>query len=192
MTLFSSDRERRLWLWTGVVLVAIYSTLGLARRLADTLGDNAAIGVWLFLACCFLVLAMVITQGLSRRPRGGEILVALGVVAAYLLVFVRMSVPTERSHLIEYGAVALLMHEALRERAANRPDVGPQDGRVRAPALMAILLASTAGVVDECIQWFVPGRVFDPIDIVFNVMAAVMAVSASVALRWASSTWRKI
>ena len=35
MDLFTSDRERRLWLWTLAVLVAIYSTLGLARALVE-------------------------------------------------------------------------------------------------------------------------------------------------------------
>ena len=39
MDLFTSDRERRLWLWTLAVLVAIYSTLGLARALVEGLRE---------------------------------------------------------------------------------------------------------------------------------------------------------
>ncbi len=38
------------------------------------------------------------------------------------------------------------------------------------------------GLIDELIQWFLPNRVFDPIDIVFNTAAAVLAVSAAVLL----------
>jgi hypothetical protein len=101
MSLFTSDRERRLWLWTLAVVVAIYSTLGLARTLAVALGDSDLVGVGLFLLGCLLVMASVVTQGLKTRPSGAEIGVALGVAAAYLLVFVRMAIPTERSHLIE-------------------------------------------------------------------------------------------
>jgi len=41
------------------------------------------------------------------------------------------------------------------------------------------------GVLDECIQAFLPNRVFDPLDILFNALAAVMAVVASAALTWA-------
>lgn len=33
--------------------------------------------------------------------------------------------------------------------------------------------------------WFLPGRVFDVRDILFNVLAAIMAVAASATLRWA-------
>ena len=181
MPSFSSDRERRLWIWTGVVVVAIYSTLGLARQLADLLGSDF-FGVWLFLAGCILVLLTAVTQGLRVRPSGIEIAVGLGVAAAYLLVFVRMAIPTERSHLVEYGVVAVLAYEALRERAG-------QGRRVPVPALLAILLTSLIGTLDEGIQWLLPSRTLDPVDILFNVLAAVMAVTASAALgaarRWA-------
>ena len=177
MPAFTSARERLLWLCTLAVMGAIYSTLGLARKLAAQLG-NDFVSVWLFLLCCLLVLAMVVTQGLKTRPSGAEIGVALGVAAAYLLVFVRMAIPTERSHLIEYGVVAILVHEAVTERAR-------QGRRVPVPALLAIVITVLLGVLDECIQLFLPSRTFDPQDILFNVLAAVMAVVASVALRWA-------
>lgn len=175
MSLFSSDRERRLWIWTAVVVAAIYSTLGLAPTLTDKLG-NDFFSVWLFLLGCILVLLTVITQGLRVRPGGAEVAVALGVAAAYLLIIVRMSVPTERSHLVEYGVVAVFIHEALRERAG-------QGRRVPVPGLLAIVAASLVGLIDEGIQKLIPSRVFDPVDILFNVLAAVMAVGASVALR---------
>ena len=175
MSPFSSDRERRLWIWTAVVVAAIYSTLGLARTLVEHLG-NDFVSVWLFLLGCVLVLLTVVTQGLKVRPGGAEIAVALGVAAAYLLILVRMSVPTERSHLVEYGVVAVFIHEALTERRR-------QGRRVPVPALLAIVAASLVGLVDEGIQKLIPSRVFDPVDILFNVLAAVMAVTASVALR---------
>ncbi len=44
MALFSSDRERRLWLWTLAVVMAIYSTLGLARTLAEALREHGLLG----------------------------------------------------------------------------------------------------------------------------------------------------
>ena len=174
---FTSDRERRLWAWTLAVVAAIYSTLGLARTLAAALGDSS-LGAALFMLCCLLVLAAVVTQGLRTRPGGAEIGVALGVAAAYILLFVRMAIPTERSHLIEYGVVALFVHEALTERASH-------GRRVPAPALLAVLATALAGVLDECIQLFLPSRVFDPLDMLFNVLAAAMAVTASISLRWA-------
>jgi len=174
---FSSDQERRLWLWAVAVVVAIYSTLGPARTLAVALRDNG-LDVGLFILGCLLVLAAVVTQGLKTRPGGVEIAVALGVTAVYLMVFVRIAILTERSHLIEYGVVAIFIYEALAERAS-------QGRRVPVPALLAVLATSLVGVFDECIQAFLPSRVFDAQDILFNVLAAVMAVGTSVALDWA-------
>lgn len=175
---FASARERRLWAWTLAVVLAIYSTLGLARTLADTLVGSDLIGAGFFLTGCLLVLATVVTQGLQVRPSGLEVAVALGVAVAYFMVFVRMAIPTERSHIIEYGVVAVFIHEALTERAGH-------GRRVPVPALLAVLSASLIGAIDESIQLFIPSRVFDTEDILFNALAAVMAISASVALAWA-------
>ena len=146
MSFFSSRRERRLWIWTAVIVAAIYSTLGLARTLDRATWATTSSPSGCSCSAAFWSWLTVITQGLKVRPGGAEIAVALGVAAAYLLVLVRMSVPTERSHLVEYGVVAVFIHEALTERAAIR------GRRVPAPALLAIVAASLVGLVDEGIQ----------------------------------------
>ena len=185
MTLFSSRRERRLWLWVLAVMAAIYATLGLAQTLAETLRERGLldVSIGLFLLCMFLVAATVLTQGLKVRPGGAEVAVIISVATAYLLVFTRMTVPTERSHLIEYGVVGILIFEALTERASH-------GRRVPLPPLLAVLATAALGVLDEGIQAILPNRVFDPVDILFNTLAGTMAVAASVALAWARRwTW---
>lgn len=177
MYLFSPDRERRLWLWTLAVVAAIYFTLGLTRSLAEALRDSNLLGV-IFVLGLLLVGATILTHGLKARPGGIEIVVVLGITAVYLLVFMRMANPEERTNLIEYGVVAVLIYEALSERSKN--------GRhVPAPALLAILATAAQGDIDEIIQAFLPVRVFDPQDILFKVLAGRMAVGASVTLSWA-------
>ena len=185
MVIFSSARERRLWLWTLAVVVAIYSTLGISRTLAEYLREHGlleAASFVLFLLGMLLVGATIVTQGVKARPGGAEIAVALGVTAAYLMVFLRMAVLEERTHLIEYGVVGVFIHAALAERAS-------QGRRVPLPPLLAILATAVLGLLDECIQVFLPSRVFDPQDILFNLLAGTMAVAASVALAWARR-WR--
>ena len=180
MTFFSSRRERRLWVWVLVVMVAIYATLGLAQRLAETLEERGLldISLGLFVLCMLLVGLTILTQGLRVRPGGAEVAVAIGVATAYLLVLTRMTVPTERSHLIEYSIVGVLIHEALSERKS-------QGRRVPLPPVLAVILTIALGALDEGIQWLLPNRVFDPVDILFNSIAGTMAVAASVALTWA-------
>ena len=182
MALFSSARERRLWLWTLAVVMAIYSTLGLARTLAGALREHGLLGASFplvsFLLAISLVGATIVTHGLNARPGGVEVAVALGVTAAYLLVFLRMASLEERSHLIEYGVVGVFIYDALAERAS-------QGRRVPALPLLAVLATAALGLLDECIQAFLPSRVFDPLDILFNLLAGAMAVGASVALAWA-------
>ena len=179
MPFFSSKRERRLWLWSLAVVLAIYATLGLTGTLAEALREfgllNAAV---FFLLGMFLVGATIVTQGIKIRPGGTELAVALGVAAAYLMVFTRMAILEERTHLIEYGVLGVFIHEALTERAS-------QGRRVPIPPVLAVLATAALGVIDEGIQWLLPNRVFDPQDILFNMLAGTMAVSAVVSLAWA-------
>jgi len=176
MTVFCSRREKRLWLWTLAVVAAIYATLGLAGLLAPALGDTG-LPEALFLSGAVLVGAAIVVHGVRARPGRAEIVVAVGVAAVYVLLLTRIGSAAERTHLIEYGVVAVLIHEALVERARQgRP--------VPTPALLAILAAAALGLLDECLQAFLPSRVFDPLDLLVNLIAATMAVVASSALAW--------
>ena len=141
MRLFSSARERRLWLWALAVVAAIYSTLGLAGTMARTLREFGLLDVstWVLVAM-FLVGMTILTQGLRVRPGGVEIAVMLGVAAVYLLLFLRSTAsPAERTHLMEYGVLGVFIHEALAERVS-------QGRRVPVPPVVAVVLTTVLGV----------------------------------------------
>jgi hypothetical protein len=111
----------------------------------------------------------------KRRPGWSEIGVGLGVAFAYLVMFLRMGSPEERTHLIEYGIVAALIHQALLERVRN-------GRRVPAPAALAVALTALLGLLDEAIQAMLPNRVFDLRDVGFNALAGFMVVVARLAM----------
>ena len=92
--------------------MAIYSTLGLTGMLAGLLREHG-LGAPLFLLFMLLVAATIVTHGIKARAGRAEIAVGLGVATAYLLVFFRMSILEERSHLIEYGVLGVLIYAAL-------------------------------------------------------------------------------
>ena len=171
MDIFSSDRERNLWLWAAVVVATIYSTVGLAQTLAWMLEEHSILDA-VYVFGLLLIIAMIATQAFRTRPSGTGVIVALGVAAVYVLLFVRLTLPAERTHLMEYGVVGVLLYEALSERAR-------QGRRVPLPALLAIAATGTLGLGDECLQLLIPSRVFDLRDVVVNVLAGAMAVGAS-------------
>ena len=65
MPTFASARERRLWLWTLLVVVTIYATLGLTGALAEELRDRG-LSTAGFVLAMLLVGVTVLTQGLRR------------------------------------------------------------------------------------------------------------------------------
>jgi VanZ family protein len=177
MSLFTSTRERRLWLWALAAVTAIYATLGPAQKLAEFLRERNLLR--LSFALILLVAGIpILIRWVKRRPGWREIGVVLGVAAVYGIAFIRVETPEERTHLIEYSLVAILIHQALIERQR-------QGKQVRLPAVLAVDLTALIGWVDEGIQWTLPNRVFDPVDVGFNFFAALLAIGGSLGLIWA-------
>ena len=107
--LFSSNLEQSLWLWILAVMGAIYSTLSPAQELAAALRERNVLRVS---TAAFLLLVGVVIAVKSAKTRPGrrEIGAALSVTAVYLTTLIRLPVPEVRSHLFEYGLVAMLIY----------------------------------------------------------------------------------
>ena len=174
MSVFTSKREQRLWFWVLIVMVAIYSTLGPAQTLVAALRERNLLRAS-FALLVFLIAAAVVAQWAKKRPSWPEIGVALGVALAYWMVFLRMDNPAERTHLIEYGVVAALIHQALLERVRN-------DRPVPVPATLTVAITALLGLLDEGIQAVLPSRFFDWNDVFFNAFAGFMVIVARLAL----------
>ena len=172
--MFSSDRERRLWLWTLVVVVAIYSTLGPAREVVGALRERNLLRVTVVVAV-LLVVVPVVWRWARRRPGWDEVGVGVGVALSYWMVALRVDNPAERTHLFEYGIVAALIYAALLERGRN-------GWPVKWPAALTVAVTAVLGLVDEGIQAVLPSRVFDWNDVLFNGFAGAMVIVARLAL----------
>ncbi len=181
MSLFTSDRERRLWFWAAAVVLAIYATLGLAGTLAGLLRERGLLDAS-YVVGLFLMMLAIIGSAWRRRPGKREVWLTLGVVAVYGMIVLRMGLsPEERTHLIEYGILGVLIYQALIERRRNGVPV-------RSPAALAVIATASLGLIDEVIQAILPNRVWDIRDVGFNALAGLMAVLASAIV---SRMWRK-
>jgi uncharacterized membrane protein len=182
VTLFTSTREKRLWLYVILVLAAITSTLVFGQPLVGLFG-NHNIQAAFFLLGMILVGATILVYSLKTRTGKTEIVIWLGLAAVYTMFFLRLGL-AERSHLIEYSVLAIFIHSALVERANK-------GNHVLKPALFALFATIIIGVLDECIQLFLPTRVFDPLDILFNGLAGLMAIGSVMVLKWARKKMKR-
>ncbi|MYD10332.1 MAG: hypothetical protein F4X02_09850 [Chloroflexi bacterium] len=174
MAIFSSKRERRIWLAVAIVLAGIYATLGQTPAIVAALGTDLIESAEANLVFALLILLVVIPVFfVDKRLARLEIAVGIGILAVFLLTWLRLGSWEERTHLFEYALVAALVHEALLERRDN-------GGRVPAPTLLALLMSLLLGLLDETIQYLLPNRVFDPVDVAFNSLAATVIIGS----RW--------
>ena len=174
----TSKKEKRLWISTLVVITGIYLTIGITQPVSNILQSYGLLTPFFFLGM-LLVGLTIISYGINISPNKSTVAVLLGIAAVYLMVFVRIEIPQERTHIIEYGVVAALIYQAFLERKK-------QGEKVHLPAVFAILATAVVGTPDELIQGIMPNRVFDVRDILFNFLAGMMSVGSIVALNWVS------
>ncbi len=173
---FTSERERKLWLWALVVFIAIYATLFLGGRFIDFMVERRIIEQSTFYLFLLLILAFIFS-GWKNSGKKLEYWIYAGVIAVYGMALLRMDLTvTERSHMFEYGLLSILIYEALIERNLN-------GANVKFPVLISIMGAGTIGLLDECIQYSISFRVFDIVDIGFNYLASVFGVLISIGVR---------
>ncbi|NND34497.1 MAG: VanZ family protein [Saprospiraceae bacterium] len=175
MSVFRTHKEKQLWFYVIIILVGIFSVLAIGRPLQEMLRDQNTQAVF-FLIGMLLTAATIVIHGLKVRPGKVEWVIWLGLAAVYTMFIFRLGAP-ERSHVIEYSVLAVFILSALIERQGEK-------GKYLRPGLIAFVLTTLIGTIDEGIQVFLPDRVFDPQDILFNSLAALMAVGGSILLRY--------
>ena len=180
MALFRTGRERRLWLAVAAAVVALLAALYPMQFALDALRSRNLLRFTI--SVLFILCAAAVAGALVRRraPLLAWLLVAL-VGAIYTAIALAMEVPQERLHLVEYGALALLIRTAIAESAAVR-QLG---NRVSNVGVWALGLATAVGWLDEAVQGVLPNRMYDLRDVAFNALAAALALCAAAALRGA-------
>jgi len=181
MPTFISRKERKLWGWVLLVLMAIYLPLFIGQPLEKLL-RNQDVQAIIFALVMILIAVTILIHALNKTWGKTEITVLLGIVAVYTMLFLRLGLP-ERSHLMEYSILAIFVHRAFVERYKLKESF-------LKPILFAFVFSVSVGIIDEVIQIFLPDRVFDPEDILFNTIAVTMALGTVLILTLIRN-WKK-
>ena len=175
MSLFTSTKEKKLWLYALLVWLAILSSLVFAYPIFRFLGSENTQALF-FIMSLGIIGTVIILHAFRRKSAQNDIVNILGIVAVLLMLFLRLGL-AERTHLIEYSVLTIFIHRALIERYQKKH-------KGFYIAILALLVSFIIGVFDEFIQVFIPNRVFDIADFLFNGLAAGIAVGASLLWEW--------
>ncbi|MEO8275570.1 MAG: VanZ family protein [Thermoanaerobaculia bacterium] len=181
MPRFVSDRERRLWIAVTVAVALILAALYPLQFVLNALRSRNLLRA--AVAACFLAGAALVVLFLARlRAPLASWLILAAIGGVYAACALAMDVPQERLHLVEYGALSLLIREAFAERRRSSPPAA----RSSSIDVLSLGLATAIGWFDECVQGILPNRYYDLRDVAFNASAAALALGAAAALRAAA------
>lgn len=173
---FTSEYEKRIWRLIFVIIITMYATASLVGELTIWLVERRMLEHTMFWSFVVIVIAVIIIGLLNTKRK--FIWMVIGVLAVLVMASIRVGfTPAERTHLFEYGLIAVLIYEALFERKK-------QGIKITNPILVSILITTLLGVIDEVTQLLIPNRVFDWLDIGMNTLAALAAMLAVFLLKW--------
>ncbi len=170
----SPEHERRFWLLALVLVGGIYSTLSVAREVAEFLRERNLLRVSVGAVFALVVVAVLVWAVRQRFGLRAWTVLALGA-AAFAWGVRAVSPPEVKLHFVEYGLLGGLLFLALSARGARLAPLG------------AILLTGLAGWLDEGIQYLLPSRWYDIEDVLINAVAGAIAVVTLALLGWARS-----
>lgn len=150
-------------IWFGVIL----ATLQYAREWSDEIAKKYSEGFIPSIAAGILIAILVysIIRLIRTKAQFFEYAVFAIIIAIYSYYFMTINIPIEKVHFLEYGLLAIFIILAIR---VDRGDAGGY--------LIAGLLVTLAGCIDEYIQGLLPNRVGQLSDIYLNIIAGVLSL----------------
>ena len=160
-------REKLAWLFVIVWVMLIFASIPTARGIQAFVA--ATCGRQFFTIAVFSVLAAFGALALRHIKQQSKRLASLVwlclLVGIYAVWTYRLrGNPEESVHFVEYGVLSALLFTALSFRIRNS-----------LVYVLAFLIASIVGGLDEAVQRITPNRVFDYRDIGFNAAAVLLA-----------------
>jgi VanZ family protein len=154
------------WLGVAVCTVAIFLVVPMARTIQNFFSDRwgrsffgYAVLAATFLAFCGIVYVLVFRLKI-RSPSNYIWLAAVAGLYVYFTLQLWRA-PEEAVHFLEYGLLGFFLFRALSLTIRDKT-IYPT----------AFLIGSLIGIVDEILQWMMPGRYWDFRDVGLNALAA--------------------
>lgn len=162
------NSKKRLWIVITIYIAVIYSSLSLMRSfigfLYNSLGvETVEFGINSLLILSILAFLIFISISINTYQKQKRLVLILVVMALGGGISMSVEVPVERIHFLEYGILGYLVFKATIDTW-------------KLPFIFSLLFVSVIGMGDEIIQWFLPSRVGDLMDVCMNSFGGLLGI----------------
>lgn len=160
---------------TLAYILCIYGTLGIARPIAEYLRSTEIL-LPVIIALFVGSLPFILFWRYRAITRKQFLLRFFLIIFLLCSAFLISALPEERLHFLTYGLAGWLICWSV-EEGSHFPASSANDTTLIHEWILPCLLVWFAGSIDELIQWWLPNRVFDIRDILFNGISGITGVA---------------
>ena len=160
------NQRKRYWFYAWAWVLSIYSTLYFVRPVCEFLKKTTpfALLVDIFLFSFFLILITVLC--IHFKIQKWPVYFGLVMILSFYGYFANLIIyPEEKIHFLEYGFLAYLILKACLI-----------DFNSKLAVIIAFVLSSVLGWVDELIQGILPNRYYQNEDVLLNCLSAALGL----------------
>jgi len=156
------------WVLLATCTSLIYVTLPMAPSFYQSIQGYTSGMFRLYINSVFLVIGIGTVGYLSLASISGKMwryLSLMGITLGYGFFLATTELPSERIHFLEYGLLSWPLMMALKHHFSG-PNL----------LLVAGLIISLLGFIDEVIQWILPNRYFELKDVGMNTAGGLLGI----------------
>ena len=159
------EREATSWLLAAVWTLGIFVAIPLARMVQEQVQERWGRATFGYVTVAVILAGTVLAFRALPRPRGVRVVravVLLGTSTVFVAYALRLGTE-EAMHFVQYGVLGVLVYRALTHRVR---DAGVY--------VVAVLIGTIVGTLDELVQWLTPRRFWGLADIWLNLFAVTL------------------
>lgn len=157
------------WFIVALYMGLIYSTSGLAVQVWDafdsTFKGYGSLVVYI-IAFTMAVFAALYVLRFRKDRNYLHYVTLIGSFSILWFMVVHAKYSAEKVHLIEFGILGALVYRALLHHTSSSLFI----------FISGSVICSILGLLDEVVQFYMPGRVFDPQDVLMNIVSSVLTL----------------
>ena len=180
------------WLKVLIWTILIFISLPFIRIPAEWLRNHNLLIQTIYFAYFIFIIAISYIIVVKEKEQRIIVWISIFMILLVLLQLSKfMIVPEEKIHFLQYGILGYFLFKAILHSIINSRKIYSFNTSVIVSGFLALIFCSFIGFLDEIIQYYLPSRVYDIRDIIWNSIGGLFGILIILLIKLNQNTTQK-